>query len=133
MDSAGRYHEETTSHNDLYPTKLTAGSDSSQYEASQDMQQLAEDLRDCDWEQLEEKYAKAMEEHGTTEEELRTQTAKLLEVNDLQFQSQEYFLTALLQVFVAWSQTTVIRDENRALKRSGREHHYICAIGEFTS
>lgn len=90
MDSAGRHHDETTSHNDLYPTKLTAGSGSSQDEASQDMQQLAEDLRDCDWEQLEEKYAKAMEEHGTTEEELRTQTAKLLEVNYLQLQSQEY-------------------------------------------
>lgn len=27
------------------------------------------------------------------------------------------FLTALLQVFVAWSQTTVLRDEDRALKR----------------
>lgn len=132
MDSGGRHHE-ATSHNDLYPTKLTAGSGSSQDEASQDMQQLAEDLRDCDWEQLEEKYAKAMEEHGTTEEELRTQAAKLLEVNYLQLQSKNTFLTALLQVFVAWSQTTVIRDENRALKRSDREHHYVCAIGEFTS
>lgn len=84
MDSAGRHPEEITSHNDLYPTKLTSGSGSSQDGTPQDMQQLAEDLRDCDWEQLEEKYAKAMEEHGTTEEELRAQTAKLLEVNDLQ-------------------------------------------------
>ena len=84
MDSARRDHEGITSHNDLYPTKLTAESGSSQDKTSQHMQQLAEDLRDCDWEQLEEKYAKAMEEHGTTEEELRAQTAKLLEVNDFQ-------------------------------------------------
>ena len=90
MDSAGRHHEEIPSHNDLYPTKLTTESGSSKDKTSQDMQQLAEDLRDCDWEQLEEKYAKAMEGHGTTEEELRAQTAKLLEVNDLQLQSQKY-------------------------------------------
>lgn len=80
MDSAGRHHEETASHNDSYPPKLTAGGVSSQDQASQNMEQLAEDLRDCDWEQLEEKYAKAMEEHGATEDELRSQTAKLLEV-----------------------------------------------------
>ncbi|KAJ5375323.1 hypothetical protein N7517_007329 [Penicillium concentricum] len=60
---------------------------------------LTQGLEDCDWEQLQEKYADAMDEHGRVEENLRVETAKLLEV------------------FMAWSQTTVSQDENRALKR----------------
>ncbi|OQE43025.1 hypothetical protein PENCOP_c003G06507 [Penicillium coprophilum] len=60
---------------------------------------LTQGLEDCDWEQLQGKYAYAMEEHSRVEENLRVETAKLLEV------------------FMAWSQTTVSQDENRALKR----------------
>ncbi|KAJ5972635.1 uncharacterized protein N7479_002553 [Penicillium vulpinum] len=60
---------------------------------------LTQGLENCDWEQLQGKYADAMEEHGRVEENLRIETAKLLEV------------------FMAWSQTTVSQDENRALKR----------------
>ncbi|KAJ5139135.1 uncharacterized protein N7515_003983 [Penicillium bovifimosum] len=61
--------------------------------------QLTQGLENCDWEQLQGKYTDAMEEHGRVEENLRVETAKLLEV------------------FMAWSQTTVSQDENRALKR----------------
>jgi hypothetical protein len=42
---------------------------------------LTQGLKDCDWEQLQDKYADAMEEHGRVEENLRVETAKLLEVN----------------------------------------------------
>ncbi|KAJ5753860.1 uncharacterized protein N7511_008013 [Penicillium nucicola] len=61
--------------------------------------QLTQGLGDCDWEQLQTKYSDAMEEHSRVEENLRLETAKLLEI------------------FMAWSQTTVLQDENRALKR----------------
>ncbi|KAJ5394083.1 uncharacterized protein N7487_011724 [Penicillium crustosum] len=60
---------------------------------------LTQGLKDCNWEQLQGKYADAMEEHGRVEENLRVETAELLEV------------------FMAWSETTVSQDENRALKR----------------
>ncbi|EKV04113.1 hypothetical protein PDIG_82220 [Penicillium digitatum PHI26] len=60
---------------------------------------LTQGLQDYNWEQLQGKYTDAMEEHGRVEEKLRVETAKLLEV------------------FMAWSQTTVSQDENRALKR----------------
>ncbi|CAI7651218.1 unnamed protein product [Penicillium pancosmium] len=60
---------------------------------------LTEGLAECDWDQLQEKYTDAMDEHSRVEEELRVETARLLEV------------------FTAWSQTTVLQDERRALKR----------------
>ncbi|KAJ5333264.1 uncharacterized protein N7506_007047 [Penicillium brevicompactum] len=60
---------------------------------------LTDGLEDCDWDQLQDKYADAMEQHGRVEENLRLETAKLMEV------------------FMAWSQTTVSQDESRALKR----------------
>ncbi|KAJ5783654.1 uncharacterized protein N7518_009331 [Penicillium psychrosexuale] len=60
---------------------------------------LTQGLEDCNWEQLQGKYADAMDEHGRVEENIRVETAKLLEA------------------FMAWSQTTVSQDENRALKR----------------
>lgn len=41
---------------------------------------LTKGLGDCDWDQLQERYAEAMEEHGRVEENLRAETAKLLEV-----------------------------------------------------
>lgn len=43
--------------------------------------QLSQNIEDCDWEQLQEKYTDAMEEHGRVEENLRVETAKLLEVS----------------------------------------------------
>ncbi|KAJ5677431.1 uncharacterized protein N7477_003064 [Penicillium maclennaniae] len=60
---------------------------------------LTKGLQECDWKQLEEKYQDAMNEHSRVEEDIRVETAKLLEV------------------FTAWSQTTVLQDEQRALKR----------------
>ncbi|KAJ5246969.1 hypothetical protein N7468_001952 [Penicillium chermesinum] len=60
---------------------------------------LTQGLELCDWEKLQDKYSDAMDEHTRVEEDLRSQTAKLLEA------------------FTAWSQITVLQDENRALKR----------------
>ncbi|CAI7579657.1 unnamed protein product [Penicillium manginii] len=60
---------------------------------------LTQGLAECDWEQLQEKYTDAMDEHSRVEEELRAETARLLEV------------------FTTWSQTTILQDEGRALKR----------------
>lgn len=77
MDSASRDRGAASS---LSP-KLAQASGASQNTLSECTQQLTEKLRDCDWEQLEERYAKAMEEHGKSEEELRDQISKLLEVN----------------------------------------------------
>lgn len=42
---------------------------------------LTQGLEDCNWEQLQGKYADAMEEHGRVEENVRVETAKLLEVS----------------------------------------------------
>lgn len=42
---------------------------------------LTHGLEDCDWDQLQEKYADAMEQHGRVEENLRLETAKLMEVS----------------------------------------------------
>ena len=42
---------------------------------------LTQGLEGCNWEQLQEKYADAMEEHGRVEENIRVETAKLLEVS----------------------------------------------------
>ncbi|KAJ5180389.1 hypothetical protein N7492_003599 [Penicillium capsulatum] len=60
---------------------------------------LTQGLEQYDWDQLQEKYADAMDEHSRVEEDLRAETTKLLEA------------------FSAWSQTTVLQDEQRALKR----------------
>lgn len=82
MDSASRENEGTISRNDSYSSKLASQNSSAgqHVDSQQQKQQLIEELRDSDWEQLEEKYAKAMEEHGKSEEELRAQVARLLEV-----------------------------------------------------
>ncbi|OGM39954.1 hypothetical protein ABOM_011261 [Aspergillus bombycis] len=69
------------------------------YEVPRNLTPSSEDLTNHDWERLQEAYTNAMEKHGTAEEDLRAQISKLLEV------------------FMAWSQTTVVRDEARALKR----------------
>ncbi|KAJ6109747.1 hypothetical protein N7486_001982 [Penicillium sp. IBT 16267x] len=60
---------------------------------------LTQGLDHCDWDQLQEKYIDAMGEHSRVEEDLRAQTTKLLDV------------------FTAWSQTAMLQDEQRALKR----------------
>lgn len=41
---------------------------------------LTQGLAECDWDQLQEKYTDAMDEHSRVEEELRVETARLLEV-----------------------------------------------------
>ncbi|PYH72417.1 uncharacterized protein BO88DRAFT_423229 [Aspergillus vadensis CBS 113365] len=56
-------------------------------------------LMDYDWDQLQEEYIASMEKHENAERELRNRVSKLLEI------------------FMAWSETTIMRDEIRALKR----------------
>jgi hypothetical protein len=41
---------------------------------------LTQGLEECNWEQLQEKYTDAMDEHSRVEGDLRVETAKLLEV-----------------------------------------------------
>lgn len=41
---------------------------------------LTQGLEQYDWDQLQEKYADAMDEHSRVEEDLRAETTKLLEV-----------------------------------------------------
>ncbi|KAJ5554488.1 hypothetical protein N7513_004447 [Penicillium frequentans] len=60
---------------------------------------LTQGVDHCDWDQLQEKYTDAMDEHSRVEEDLRAQTTKLLDI------------------FTAWSQTAMLQDEQRALKR----------------
>ncbi|KAK1141929.1 hypothetical protein N8T08_008342 [Aspergillus melleus] len=89
-----------------------------------------EELESLDWEQLHQNFAHAMEEHGQTEDELRARISKLLEI------------------FMAWSQITVVRDEARALKRfktqmqhvqnseeslEKRRQHYVDVVKAFES
>ncbi|RAL07487.1 uncharacterized protein BO97DRAFT_378465 [Aspergillus homomorphus CBS 101889] len=51
------------------------------------------------WKELQDKYVDLMEQHKKAEDALRNHTSRLLEV------------------FMAWSQTTIMRDEKRALRR----------------
>ncbi|UDD65360.1 hypothetical protein AFCA_012543 [Aspergillus flavus] len=81
------------------PQMLQGKRSISVYEVPGNLTPSFEGLKDYDWGRLQEHYANAMEKHGTAEEDLRAQISKLLEV------------------FMAWSQTTVVRDEARALKR----------------
>ncbi|KAL3470461.1 hypothetical protein BJX99DRAFT_48804 [Aspergillus californicus] len=67
--------------------------------ALEDDSQLKESIKDYDWSELESNYIRMMEEYEKSEKELRDRIARLL------------------QVFMAWSQTTVAHDETRALKR----------------
>ena len=41
---------------------------------------LTQGLEECDWDQLQERYMDAMDEHSRVEDDLRAETAKLLEV-----------------------------------------------------
>ncbi|KZZ93157.1 hypothetical protein AAP_02623 [Ascosphaera apis ARSEF 7405] len=56
-------------------------------------------LQSYDWETLQNKFAEAMEERTQAEMALQRETADLLEM------------------FISWSQTTGLRDEDRAYKR----------------
>lgn len=69
--------------------------------------ELQESIMDCDWSQLESTYIRMMDRHERSEEELRDH------------------ITKLLQVFTAWSQTTVEHDETRALKRFRTQMHHV--------
>ncbi|KAL2828871.1 hypothetical protein BJY01DRAFT_228178 [Aspergillus pseudoustus] len=69
--------------------------------------QLKERIKDCDWSELESTYIQMMEQHEKAEGELRDQ------------------ITKLLQVFTAWSQTTVAHDETRALKRFRTQMNHV--------
>ncbi|KAL6239418.1 hypothetical protein BDW75DRAFT_236604 [Aspergillus navahoensis] len=75
--------------------------------ASENESQLKDNIRDFDWSQLESSYMQMMEQHEKSEEELRGH------------------ITKLLQVFTAWSQTTVVHDESRALKRFRTQMHHV--------
>lgn len=46
-----------------------------------DLENTLENLHECSWEVLQEKFSTAMETHAQAEQELRDQTAKLLEVH----------------------------------------------------
>ncbi|PYH46689.1 uncharacterized protein BP01DRAFT_293565 [Aspergillus saccharolyticus JOP 1030-1] len=59
----------------------------------------ADGLNAHDWDELENKYYRAMEKHKEAEVVLQNHTSELLEI------------------FMVWSQTTIRRDETRALKR----------------
>ncbi|KAL4784286.1 hypothetical protein BJX76DRAFT_357246 [Aspergillus varians] len=74
---------------------------------SEDESQLKESIKDYDWSQLESYYIQSMERHENSEEELRNH------------------ITKLLQVFTAWSQTTVEHDETRALKRFRTQMYHV--------
>ncbi|PWY72541.1 hypothetical protein BO94DRAFT_539222 [Aspergillus sclerotioniger CBS 115572] len=65
----------------------------------QDTSQSSGSLRYHDWDQLQEEYIDSMEKHERAEQELRGHVSQLLEI------------------FMAWSETTITRDELRALKR----------------
>ncbi|KAL4752683.1 hypothetical protein BDW72DRAFT_191844 [Aspergillus terricola var. indicus] len=69
--------------------------------------QLKDRIKDFDWSQLESAYIQMMEQHEKSEEELRNH------------------ITKLLQIFTAWSQTTVVHDESRALKRFRTQMHHV--------
>ncbi|KKK12643.1 hypothetical protein ARAM_002273 [Aspergillus rambellii] len=77
------------------------------YGTLQDEFQLKEDIKDYDWNELQSQYMIMMEKHGKGEEELRDHIA------------------TLLQIFTAWSQTTVVHDETRALKRFRTQMHHV--------
>ncbi|RMJ25987.1 hypothetical protein PHISP_03124 [Aspergillus sp. HF37] len=88
MDFAPKMDEEAAPHNERTQSELnqqntphdetTSPQTAGQY--SDPASGLAEDLKRCDWDQLLERYAAAMEEHSLEDEEVRNQTGKLYEV-----------------------------------------------------
>ncbi|KAK2820028.1 hypothetical protein FQN49_007792 [Arthroderma sp. PD_2] len=91
---------------------------------------LARELEGCTWEQLQQRFTEEMDERSKAENILQKETADLLEV------------------FMAWSQTTTFRDEDRAYKRfktrmdhvqmseanlEGKKAHYANVVKAFES
>ncbi|PLB44693.1 hypothetical protein P170DRAFT_479246 [Aspergillus steynii IBT 23096] len=129
MDHPGGMHDPNPSGSDQdYPPASQRRSQ--QYAVPKDLSMSTGELGTFDWEQLHKSYVHAMEEHGAIETELRARIAKLLEI------------------FTAWSQTTVVRDETRALKRfktqmqhvqnseeslEKRRQHYLDVVKAFES
>lgn len=80
-------------------------------------------LQSYDWETLQNKFAEAMEERTQAEMALQRETADLLEVgwaNPILALSTFYRPSTSSnchQMFISWSQTTGLRDEDRAYKR----------------
>ncbi|KAL4888122.1 hypothetical protein BDV59DRAFT_189317 [Aspergillus ambiguus] len=90
---------EETHHSQRFNATLRENSASIKNGPSLERVPNRDDIQGLDWEQLQEAYVNAMQEHGKAEEEVNDQTADLL------------------KIFMAWSQTTLVRDETRALKR----------------
>lgn len=87
MDSTAKKEEEASSHSGL-PSEVNQHNPSNEAATSPQAAEVvpehtsafAEDLKSCDWDQLLERYAAAMEEHSQADEEVRQQTGKLYEV-----------------------------------------------------
>ncbi|PYI32487.1 hypothetical protein BP00DRAFT_424865 [Aspergillus indologenus CBS 114.80] len=60
-----------------------------------------------DWKELENRYLKVMEQHKEAEDALQNHISRMLEI------------------FMAWSQTTITCDETRALKRFKTQMHHV--------
>jgi hypothetical protein len=75
MDPPGRNEFDQSS-----PELLQDKQSTSVNEVSQNLSPSPEDLRNYDWQLLQEHYTDAMEIHGAAEEDLRAQISKLLEV-----------------------------------------------------
>ncbi|KAJ5727108.1 hypothetical protein N7493_004928 [Penicillium malachiteum] len=83
---------------------------------------LTQGLEQYDWDKLQEKYTDAMDEHSRVEEDLRAQTTNLLDVSVIPYllllgTTSRGLDLIPLKAFTAWSQTAVLQDEQRALKR----------------
>lgn len=76
MDPSATAHEEGEQPVAAHSTERQQGSG----ELSK-LQELRLNLNECNWEQLEERYADAMNEHSTVEESLQAEMAELLEVS----------------------------------------------------
>ncbi|PYI19199.1 hypothetical protein BO99DRAFT_333653 [Aspergillus violaceofuscus CBS 115571] len=65
-----------------------------------------------DWKELENRFLKVMEQHKEAEDALKNHISRMLEI------------------FMAWSQTTITCDETRALKRFKTQMHHVQNSGE---
>ncbi|BCS21382.1 uncharacterized protein APUU_21814A [Aspergillus puulaauensis] len=92
---------------------------------SENESELQESIMDCDWSQLESTYIRMMDRHERSEEELRDHITKLLQVPYNEYSTYPPGFDMTLQVFTAWSQTTVEHDETRALKRFRTQMHHV--------
>ena len=87
MDSTSKNEEEPSSQNEPCPevnqqslSNEAAASLRTAQESPDHISTLAEDLKCCNWDELLERYASAMEEHSKADEEVRRQTGELYEV-----------------------------------------------------